>query len=138
MRTRFALFLILAGVIFSGIAYPAGDRFDGNWDAKLTCEDTDKSSGYTYTFRSAIKNSELHGEKGKNGKPGWLLMEGKIDADGTAKLNVDGIVANANAAGGRASGTEYHYQIDANFTLDAGSGKRTKGRACTVEFTKTR
>jgi hypothetical protein len=126
MRTCFALFLMLA----------ADNPFDGSWSTTLSCDDTAKSSGYTYEFKSVVKDGELHGEKGKQGKPGWLLIEGTIDADGSAKLTVDGAVGSSGAAAGRDPGTEYRYKVDAKFTGTSASGKRTSGRACTVEFAR--
>jgi hypothetical protein len=86
-------------VLLPGISV-AGDAFDGNWSTKLTCPAKGKTEGYTWQFASVIQNSNFHGERGTAGEPGYLLIEGKIAADGSAKLSANGIVASRKYARG--------------------------------------
>jgi hypothetical protein len=113
-------------------------KFDGEWETVLSCENAAGALGYSYKFPTAVKDGTLHGEKGNKGKPGFLQLDGKILPDGSAKLYADGLVGAAEAAvGRRPKGTEYGYHIEATFTEDSGSGKRVEGRPCSVTFTKT-
>ena|ERR1700733_10993572 len=131
-----ALPLVVA-FAFAVAAPAADDHFDGTWDAVLSCENAAGALGYSFKFPSMVKNGALHGEKGTKGKPGWLQLDGKIVADGSAKIYADGLVGAAEAAvGHRPAGTQYGYHIEAKFSDDSGTGKRIEGRPCTVEFTK--
>jgi hypothetical protein len=64
----------------------AADRFDGNWQTKLTCPPKGNTEGYTWILPSVIQNSNFRGEHGTAGEKGYLLLEGQIKADGSAKL----------------------------------------------------
>jgi hypothetical protein len=112
-------------------------RFDGTWDTVLSCENAAGALGYSYKFLSIVKDGVLHGEKGTKGKAGWLQLDGKILADGSASLYADGLVGAAEVAvGKRPAGTQYGYHVDAKFSNDSGSGKRVEGRPCSVSFAK--
>jgi hypothetical protein len=118
----------------------AGDGpFDGSWDTVLSCENAAGALGYSFKFLSIVKDGTLHGEKGAKGKPGWLQLDGKILADGSAKIYADGLVgASEVAVGRRPVGTEYGYHIQAKFSEESGTGKRVEGRPCSVTFTRKR
>src|SRR5580693_1096789 len=141
VSSRFAL-LALAIVLASGANVSAAEpdrSFDGAWDTVLSCENTAGAQGYSFKFPSVVKDGVLHGQKGTKGKPGWLQLDGKILADGSANIYADGLVGAADAAvGHRPAGTQYGYHIEAKFSQDSGSGKRVEGRACTVTFEKKR
>jgi len=132
-----ALLMLLAGVS------AAGERFDGNWLTKLTCPPKGNTEGYTWEFPSVIQNSNLHGERGTAGEPGYLLIEGKIAADGSAKLSASGIIASRKYARGITAhqGGDYSYDIKAQFKEKEGTGVRNVGmgfvgRPCTFDFVK--
>ena len=141
MRTS-ALFLsVLAFVLLP--ASIAADRFDGNWQTKLTCPARGNTEGYTWQFVSVIKDGALHAERGAAGEPGYLQIEGKVAQDGSAKLNAKGIVASRQYARGifTGKGDGYSYGIKAQFKDTQGSGTRNEGlgvvgRPCTFEFSK--
>jgi hypothetical protein len=141
VSSHFAL-LALAIVLAPGANVSAAEpdrSFDGAWDTVLSCENTAGAQGYSFKFPSVVKDGVLHGQKGTKGKPGWLQLDGKILADGSANIYADGLVGAAEAAvGHRPSGTQYGYHIEAKFSQDSGSGKRVEGRACTVTFEKKR
>jgi hypothetical protein len=114
-------------------------HFDGVWDTILSCPNSNGALGYSFEFPSLIKDGVLHGEKGEKGMPGWLQLDGKILADGSADLYVNGLVGAAPfAVGQRPAGTAYGYHVDARFSDTAGEGHRVEGRPCTVKFAKQR
>jgi len=121
----------------------AGDRFDGNWLTKLTCPSKGNTEGYTWQFPSVLQNSNFHGERGTAGEPGYLLIEGKIAEDGSAKLSATGTVASRKYARGITAhkGEDYSYNIKAQFEETEGTGTRSEGlgivgRTCTFDFLK--
>jgi hypothetical protein len=90
-----------------------------------------------------ITAGNFRGEHGTAGQPGYLLIEGKIADDGTAKLSANGLVASRKYATGvfTTEGSEYSYNIKAQFKEIEGTGVRDKGlgivgRPCTFEFVK--
>jgi hypothetical protein len=135
---RFAVLIVASGI--PGVLHAAGDGpFDGSWDTVLSCENAAGALGYSFKFLSIVKDGTLHGEKGAKGKPGWLQLDGKILADGSAKIYADGLVgASEVAVGRRPVGTEYGYHIEAKFSEESGTGKRVEGRPCSVTFTRKR
>ena len=133
---------VMALVLLPAVSI-AADPFDGNWATKLTCPAKGDTEGYTWTFPSVVQNSNLRGEHGTAGQPGYLLIEGKIAADGSAKLAASGIVASRDYARGvfAHKGESYSYNVKAQFKATEGSGTRDQGlgivgRPCTFDFAK--
>jgi len=121
----------------------AGESFEGKWLTKLTCPAKGDTEGYIWQFVSTVQNSNFHGERGTAGEPGYLLIEGKIADNGSAKLAASGLAASRKYARGAFAhkGADYSYNIKAQFKSTQGSGTRDEGlgiygRACTFEFTK--
>jgi hypothetical protein len=142
MRKANRLVVLSVLLILPGISL-AGERFDGNWQTKLTCPPKGDTEGYTWDIPSVIQNSNFCGERGTAGEPGYLLIEGKIKADGSAKLSANGIVASRKYARGvfAHQGADYSYDIKAQFKETAGTGMRAEGlgiigRPCTFDFVK--
>jgi len=136
------LLTVCALVLIPGVAV-AGSPFDGDWSTKLVCPPKGNTEGYTWQFASVVQNGNYRGERGTAGEPGYLLVEGKIAADGNARLSADGIVASRKYSRGALThkGEEYGYEIKAHFDETSGAGVRNEGlgivgRACTFEFTK--
>jgi len=109
----------------------------------MSCPARGNTEGYTWQFSSAIQDSNFRGEHGTAGEPGYLLIEGKIAEDGSAKLSATGIVASRNYARGVLAhkGAEYSYSIKAKFQDTEGTGTRdvglgVVGRPCTFDFAK--
>jgi hypothetical protein len=122
-------------------ASKAADKgpFDGVWDTTVSCSNTQGAVGYSYRFSSVVKEGTLHGGRGTKGQPGWLQLDGKIEADGTGKFYANGLVGASEAAvGHRPAGTDFGYHVDAKFLGDSGTGKRVEGRACEVTFAKVK
>jgi hypothetical protein len=142
MQMAVRLLMVCALVLIPGVSV-AGDAFDGNWSTKLTCPAKGNTEGYTWQFASVIQNSNYRGERGTAGEPGYLLIEGKIAADGSAKLSANGIVASRKYSRGVLThkGEEYSYEIKAQFKEKEGTGTRNEGlgivgRPCTFDFVK--
>ncbi|MGC9999310.1 MAG: hypothetical protein ABSE21_04365 [Bryobacteraceae bacterium] len=134
--------MICALMLSPGILM-AEERFDGKWLTTLTCPAKGSTDGYTWQFPSVIENSKLRGERGTAGEPGYLLIEGKISKDGSAKLSATGIVASRQYARGVLAhkGADYNYDIKAHFEDTHGKGARDAGlgivgRVCTFDFVK--
>ena len=120
----------------------AGGPFDGTWTTNMSCDASEHMPAYTWTFVSTIANSTFHGQHGEEGGPGYMVMDGTIGADGSAKLHAKGKVS-AGKAGlvTQLKGNKYDYYVDATFTGTSGTGKREEGtgilgRPCTFQFTK--
>ncbi len=138
IRLLVAIILIFLPAVSFG-----GEKFDGNWQTKMTCPPSGNSQGYTWQFPAVIQNNNFHGEHGAADQPGYLLIEGTIADNGNAKLTANGIVASRAYAKGvfAHQGESYNYDIKAQFTETAGTGARNAGlgivgRPCTFEFTK--
>jgi len=142
MRKTVRLVVVCALALLPGISV-AQERFDGNWLTKLTCPAKGNTEGYTWEFPSVIQKSNFHGEHGTAGQPGYLLIEGKIKEDGSAKLSANGTVASRKYARGvfAHQGEDYSYDIKAQFKETEGTGTRSQGlgivgRPCTFDFVK--
>jgi hypothetical protein len=123
-------FLAICALFFLPAVSFAAERFDGSWVTTLTCPAKGNTEGYNWKFLSVIQ-------------PGYLLIEGPIKDDGSAKLSANGIVASRKYARGvfAHEGEDYSYNIKAKFTETEGTGTRDQGmgiigRPCTFEFVK--
>ena len=133
--------LALCGVLLFAAGAARADepqaRFDGMWTTVVSCSVAAGALPYSYEFPSTVKNNVLHGERGVKGAPGWLQLNGRILADGSADISARGLVGKERAAvGERPPGTPYSYHIDARFSDNSGTGHRVKGRTCTVSFNR--
>jgi len=138
MRRIFALGFLPAVIFLSGAAAADDtDRFDGVWNTTVTCSNTAGALGYSYQFTSTVKDGVLHGERGTEGRAGWLRLDGTIQPDGRATIHAKGLVGKQkHALDQQARGTPYAYEMVGKFTEKEGSGKRVKSRPCEVTFTK--
>jgi hypothetical protein len=142
VRKAVSLLVGSALMLLAGVSV-AGERFDGNWLTKLTCPPKGNTEGYAWRIPSVIQNNNFRGEHGTAGEPGYLLIEGKIAEDGSAKLAANGIVASRQYARGvfAHKGGEYSYDIKAQFKETEGTGTKSaglgiEGRTCTFDFLK--
>ena len=136
------LMVVCALVFLPGLLI-AGEHFDGKWLTTLTCPAKGNTEGYTWKIPSVIQNGNFKGEHGTAGQPGYLLIEGPIAEDGSAKLSANGIVYSRTYARGvfAHEGENYSYNIKAKFKETEGSGARDEGlgivgRPCTFDFVK--
>lgn len=121
---------------------PQTEHYDGSWTTTMACDASEHMPAYKWTFASAISNNTFHGQHGQEGGPGYLVVDGPIKDDGSAKLHAKGTVQ-AGKAGivTQLKGNKYDYYIEAKFTDTTGTGKRDEGagilgRPCSFEFTK--
>jgi hypothetical protein len=136
------LMVVCALVFLPGLLI-AGEHFDGKWLTTLTCPAKGNTEGYTWKIPSVIQNGNFKAEHGTAGQPGYLLIEGPIAEDGSAKLSANGIVYSRKHARGvfAHEGENYSYNIKAKFKETEGSGARDEGlgivgRPCTFDFVK--
>jgi hypothetical protein len=134
-----------AGFVFALALIPAtsiaAEKFDGRWLTTQDCPAQGKMEEIIRKIPSVIDGNTIKGEKGAAGEPGYEIIAGHIGDDGSAKLDVNGILANrANAHGLFAhKGEDYHYTVEAHFDADRGTGKRDTGlgiesRPCNFTF----
>ena len=135
--------LVVCALVFLPGLLIAGEHFDGKWLTTLTCPAKGSTEGYTWKIPSVIQNGNFKGEHGTAGQPGYLLIEGPIAEDGSAKLSANGIVYSRTYARGvfAHEGENYSYNIKAKFKETEGSGARDEGlgivgRPCTFDFVK--
>ena len=141
MRRALSCMLAAACLVAAGPAPAAPATFDGTWTGTLTCPphdtEADDARGYTHRFQVAVADGELSGTHGAAGEPGYHLLHGRIDADGTAALRLDGIVNNPRFAINKAQrGKPYSYRVKAHFDATSGEGRRQTGRVCTFRFAR--
>lgn len=136
------LLLGASACLAQSAAQPASARFDGNWVTHLACEAHGETPAYKWEFPSTIKDSVFHGQHSDEGQPGYLVIDGKLAGDGSAKLAAKGTVTQNHAHGIFAmKGNNYGYNIKAQFDDAHGTGTRDEGagilgRSCTFEFVK--
>jgi len=116
----------------------AGEGFDGKWLTTVSCEASRDALGYSFRFVSEVKNGNLRGLHGTEGQPSSLVIEGRIEADGSANLYATGRTGSKEYVPGRDTprGTEYSYNIQAHFKGSTGTGTRVEGRPCSFRFEK--
>ena len=140
MHMKRAVWLVAIGMPVL-VAAQAG-HYDGAWKTTMSCEASNYMPAYNWTFVSTIANGSFHGQHGEEGGPGYLVIDGPIKNDGTAKLHAKGTVQPGKAGlVTQMKGNKYDYNIEAKFTDTTGTGKRDAGagilgRPCTFEFTK--
>jgi hypothetical protein len=118
-------------------------RFDGNWTTTVACDASTHMPAYKWTFLSTIANGVLHGQHGEEGGPGYMVIDGPVNADGSAKLHAKGTVQPGKAGLiTQMKGNKYDYYVEAKFSGDmTGTGKRDEGagllgRPCSFDFVK--
>jgi hypothetical protein len=131
---------ILLLTAISGRAALAETRmsFDGDWMATLTCPASpDGALGFSFQFPGSVKDGVFHGERGTSHEPGWLQLDGKIEAGGSASMIAEGVTnIRAYAVANAAKGTPYKHAVTAKFDGGAGHGSWITIRTCTFDFQK--
>jgi len=130
--------------VASAVAAPSSEaadvgRFDGLWEVLLACPNSpDGAAAFTFEFVALVNNGLLHGEKGMAGRPGWLVLDGPIQPDGTAVLDARGVTGqapyNVHQTG---RGVPYDHLVMAHFDTDRGAGTWATTRVCNFTFTRS-
>ena len=106
-------------------------RFDGTWQSTISCAAAAGGKAFTLQLTAQVKDGNFHGQRGTEGKPTWLTLDGKIQVDGSAELYAQGITGNAAYAIGNApEGSTVSYHIQAKFEGSSGTGARVELRPC--------
>lgn len=123
------------------LATPAAAQapgFDGVWGVTITCTASADATGYRLQFPARIAGGMIQGQNGEPGKPGYLLLQGRVEPGGAASLTGDGLVGSPRTAIGQlASTTPYHFLGTARFAGNQGTGQRTTTRPCSIDFTRS-
>jgi hypothetical protein len=112
--------------------------FDGTWIVTVDCpRAADGASGFTFDFPARVNDGLLKGEFGTEGAPGWLRLEGRIQTDGSAKLDAKGLTGDPKFnLKGVQKGVPYAYDVAARFEGSRGTGRRLQLRPCELRFVK--
>jgi hypothetical protein len=112
-------------------------KFDGEWDLNISCPPSGKATSYARYLLAVVKDSVLHAEILTPGKPAWMVIDGKIGADGKANLVARGLTGNPAATLNQAkAGSPYGFTVSAQFDDASGTGKRNELRPCDLKFAK--
>jgi hypothetical protein len=110
--------------------------FDGTWVVKETCDSTATFPAASFQYAVRIKDGVLHTRFGEEGKPGSTTYDGKIEADGSATIAVEGTFG-ANDPLRRTPGAPFQYKIVLELKESAGAGVRTETpRPCRMELSR--
>lgn len=112
--------------------------FDGVWRVTVECpRHEDGAAGYTVELQAEVKDGALRGENGTEGSPGWLLLQGDIQTDGSALFRAKGLTTDPKfSVKGVRKGSPYAYQVVAQFDGGRGTGRRQELRACVLTFVR--
>ena len=141
MRMKSAIWLVVICAAAIPLVAQTG-YYDGTWNTSMACAESEHMPAYKWTFVSTIANNTFHGQHGEKGGPGYLVIDGPIKSDGSAKLHAAGTVEPGKAGVvTQLKGNKYDYNIEAKFTDTMGTGQRDKGagilgRPCSFQFTK--
>jgi hypothetical protein len=138
MKKRVVMSLAL-GVALLPMHGWAAPPYDGNWSVTVDCQQSGQVRGYNTTFPGQVTNGVMHAQKGADGAPGTIKIDGKIMPDGSAALVESGWGGDARyVAGNPGTGVAGAFNVPSPSRFDAthGTGSRTAGRVCSVTFTK--
>jgi hypothetical protein len=137
---KLAYLLLLFATVLAG-AQGAG-KFDCSWMTTMSCDASEHMPAYKWAFQSTITGGSFHGQHGEEHGPGYIVVDGPLNADSSAKLHAKGTVQ-AGKAGlvTQLKGNKYDYYVEAKFIGNSGTGTRDVGagilgRPCTFNFTK--
>jgi multidrug efflux pump subunit AcrA (membrane-fusion protein) len=114
-------------------------RFDGTWNVNVECsKHPDGAAGYVIGLVAEVKDGVLRGEKAVEGAAGEIRIQGIIQPDGTAKLEVKGTTGDDPKflLKGSRTRTPYGYDVAAQFDASRGTGRRLQHRACALTFVR--
>ena len=149
MKSAFLIVIVFAVSILpfaqNTKAASAVTAFDGTWSLTLNGHEYKDprtgvvAAGYIIHFPAKVKNGVLHGEWKNRAAPyDWFELNGKIQANGNALLNLNGVTGNSvyNISHGQ-SRKPFGYQVVAHFDDLHGTGNSVGGpRVRTYSFVK--
>jgi hypothetical protein len=111
-----------------------GTRFDGSWMATISCLGSRGLQSYTIQITAQVKDGMFHGQRGTEGEPDSLTVDGPIQLDGSAELFAQGVTV--FAVGTLPAGAKYTYHIMARFEGAGATGTRVESRPCSFAAAK--
>jgi Caspase domain len=117
-------------------ASPA-NAFDGIWVIKEICDKRPPVwPAGSYQYAGRIRGGVFQYQFGDEGKPGSWTYAGKIEADGTSEISVNGLIGNTGSDPlHRPTGTEFHYKMAIKLEGSHGAGVRINSpRPCRSEW----
>jgi len=128
---------ILASEKSSRVSPGEVSRFDGNWKITLDCPNTDTALGYYWEFPAQVRDGFLRGERGTEGGPASLRIQGTIQPDGSARLDAKGMTGDRKYNTQNVpQGIPFAFTVAARFEGSRGTGRRTQMRPCDLTFAK--
>jgi uncharacterized caspase-like protein len=118
----------------------ATQRFDGFWITSVVCDGAPPDVlGWSHKFIGRVKSGEFRGQVGADGKPGWTVYSGTIDADGDVEIHSKGLTAADSKVtlNHLAGGSSFSWRAVGRFENSEGSAIRVEGRTCNLKFTRT-
>jgi uncharacterized caspase-like protein len=112
-------------------------RFDGPWRVSQTCPNP-QDPAHPFAplgFTVHVHGGRVHGSRGVADQPGWLALDGIIEADGAATLAARGVTGRA-ALNGMPAGSPFSNVMTAHFTETGGEGHWAAKRACQFSFAR--
>lgn len=115
-----------------------GQTFDGVWIIKEVCEKSGKWPANTYQLTGTISEGVFRSQHGLVGQVDSWTFDGKIQNDGSAEIDVEGLTGNPdNDPLHRPSRTPVHYKIALKLEGTRGAGVRVETpRPCRSEWSK--
>jgi hypothetical protein len=111
--------------------------FDGVWLVREDCENQPPWPAATFQYPLRIKSGNVHSQFGDEGKPGSSTYDGKVQADGSASVAINGLIETAKDPLHRPSGTPFHYVMLLELKGSGGAGFRTETpRRCRSQLSK--
>jgi hypothetical protein len=137
MKVAIAAALIGAALAWAGPA-AAQVSYDGAWAITLSCpDDASGAKGFSYDFNGRVDGSMLHARHGIHGEPGFLTLDGQINARGDASLVAEGLTASPLASAANVdAGVPFTHPVTAHFEARRGDGSWTTTRECDFTFRK--
>ena len=97
----------------------------------VTCTDAAGAKGYSIQITSQVTDGVFHGQRGNEGQPNWLTVDGTIQLDGSTELLAQGVTSvPAFTVGNLPTGSNYSYHIVARFEDISAKGTRQELRPC--------
>ena len=116
---------------------PDKTHFDGSWLITIACSDAGGAKGYSMQIPSEVKDGVFHGQRGSEGQPNWLTVDGTIQLDGSTELFVQGVTSvPAYTVGNLPTGSNYSYHLVARFEDASAKGTRQELRPCNFTAVK--
>jgi len=138
MRLGLCLSLGLATALSCGAAMAQdihAEAFDGAWAVTVDCPASpDGDVAFFYAFKAQVAGDVIRGEHGTANQPGWLRIDGVIQANGKANLQAAGVTGSARYGADPTKSAPYRHPVSAQFTAQHGAGSWTAGRVCNLTF----